>query len=149
MELALHPIDGRARLQKKKGRPCGLPLFLMRAARSTQFLEGKMPCKAMMKLTARDGCITETGELFPALVVLPVLTGSCVLALALGAYCALRWLDAAGIAPGPGSMSVPRLVVAGDERETVCVCAGKLVESNVTFSMPVTSPRLRYESPGP
>ena len=49
-----------------------------------------MPCKAMMKLTARDGCITETGELFPALPVLAALTGSCVLALALGAYCALR-----------------------------------------------------------
>ena len=107
-----------------------------------------MPSKAMMKLTAREGCITEKGMLFPALAVLPVLTGSCVLALALDAYCALRCLDAAGIALGPGSMSVPRLVVAGDERETVCVCAGKLVESNVTFSVPVISPRLRYESPG-
>ena len=108
-----------------------------------------MPCKAMMKLTAREGCITETGELFPALPVLPLLTGSCVLALALGAYCALRWLDAAGTVPGPGSMSVPRLVVAGDERETVCVCAGKLVESKVTFSVPSISPRTRSVSPGP
>ena len=108
-----------------------------------------MPCKAMMKLTARNGCITETGELFPALPVLAALTGSCVLALALGAYCALRWLDAAGMAPGPGSMSVPRLVVAGEERETTCVCAGKFVEFNVTFSAPLTSPQLRGVSPGP
>ena len=108
-----------------------------------------MPCKAMMKVIPREGCITETGMLFPALPVLPLLTGSCVLALALGAYCALRWLDAAGTVPGPGSMSVPRVVVAGEERETVCVCAGKFVESNVTFSVPLTSPRLRNESPGP
>ena len=75
--------------------------------------------------------MTEMGELLPVAPVARLVTGRVVSALAPGAYCALRWLDAAGTAPEPGPVNVPMLVEAETLPVTVWLCDGRLLMVSV------------------
>src|SRR6185503_20931508 len=97
-----------------------------------QFRDGKMPLSAMMKVTVRYGCKSETGWLLPATAMLP------------GAICALDAPCAyTGSCPSTAAMNVPaglRLLAAALDALSPWVCAGNCCEVSVVDCTPPTSP---------